>query len=311
MVHTSIETWARLAFAGVVLLIGASALAWYFLTAGRYATYQIRTHDVVSGLIKDAPVEFHGVEVGKVTEVELTDPHSVKILLSIRRDVPINEATVATITSRGLAARGFTGYVYVALENAGTGSGPLAASQGEAFPQIATTPSRSVNLDLAISEVDERVRVVTDLLQSVLDHKTIASLKESVDNLQQVTRMLASNNERLRAIIIDTQRASSELMPLLKSSNEAVSTLQMQTLPQTHQTLSDLGRLSDSLRGVAATSNDTIRALQTQLLPQAHKALTNLDDLSDSLNGAAQRISRDPSILIRGARRVPGPGETK
>ena len=94
----SIENRARLAFAGVVVLIAASAFAWYFLTAGRYATYQIRTHDIVSGLIKDAPVEFHGVEVGKVTEVELTDPQSVRILLTIRRDVAVSEATIATIT---------------------------------------------------------------------------------------------------------------------------------------------------------------------------------------------------------------------
>jgi phospholipid/cholesterol/gamma-HCH transport system substrate-binding protein len=310
-VQTSIENRARLAFAGVVLLLAASGSAWYFVTIGHYATYQIRTHDVVSGLVKDAPVEFHGVEVGKVTEVVLTDPQSVRILLRIRKDVPVNEATVATITSRGLAARGFTGYVYVALENSGMGSRPLAALAGNAFPAIQTAPSRSANLDLAISEVGERVRVVADLLQSVFDQNTIASLKESVDNLQQVTRMLASNNEKLRGIIVDTQRASSELAPLLVSSKEAVTTLQRQTLPQMHQTLSDLDRVSDSLRGVAATSNETIRALQTQVLPQAYKALTNLDDLSGSLNGAAERITRDPSLLIRGARRVPGPGEAR
>jgi len=175
----------------------------------------------------------------------------------------------------------------------------------------ALLPSSVCYLDLAISEVNERVRVVADLLQSVPDQKTIASLKESVDNLQQVTRTLASNNEKLRSIIVDTARASNELMPLLKSSDEAVKTLQMQTLPQTHQTLSDLDHLSDSLRGVAAISNDTIRALQTQLLPQAYRALADLDDLSNSLNGAAAQINRDPSILIRGARRVPGPGETR
>jgi len=165
----------------------------------------------------------------------------------------------------------------------------------------ALLPSSVCYLDLAISEVNERVRVVADLLQSVPDQKTIASLKESVDNLQQVTRTLASNNEKLRSIIVDTARASNELMPLLKSSNEAVKTLQMQTLPQTHQTLSELGHLSDSLRGVAASSNDTIRALQTQLLPQAYRALADLDDLSNSFNGAAVQINRDPSILIRGA----------
>lgn len=307
----SIENRARLAFAAVMLLVAAAGLAWYFLTSGQYATYQIRTQDAVSGLIKDAPVEFHGVEVGKVEQVDLIDPRSVSILLSIRKDAPVTAATVATITGRGLATRGFTGYVYVDLEDVGTDFRPLTAAPGNPFPEIRTAKARSLNLDVAINEVNERVQVVTDLLQSVLDQKTVASLKESVDNLQQVTRTLAANNQRLGAILVNAERASNQLQPLLASSSDTVKTLQTQTLPQAQQTLVNLDNLAGSLRGMAANGNDAVMALQTQILPQAYKTLTNLDNLSSSLNGMATRINRDPSILIRGARLPPGPGETE
>src|SRR5258706_5844025 len=120
-----IENKARLAFV-VLLLAGAAAgLAWYLAETSRYVTYEVRTRDAVSGLIAGAPVEFHGVEVGRVERVQLIDPHRVGIVLSLERPAPVTMATVATITARGLASRRFTGYVYVSLEDDGGDFRPI------------------------------------------------------------------------------------------------------------------------------------------------------------------------------------------
>jgi len=121
---------ARIAFALVLLLGTAAGAAWYLFSSIRYTTYQIQTHDPVSGLIVDAPIEYHGVDVGKVKSVELIDSRSIRVLLSIKNGAPVTAATVATITSRGLATRGFTGYVYVSLEDAGTAFRSLVARPG-------------------------------------------------------------------------------------------------------------------------------------------------------------------------------------
>jgi phospholipid/cholesterol/gamma-HCH transport system substrate-binding protein len=272
----STESKARLLFTAVVLAGAAAALAWYFVAAGRDVIYEVRTEDSVSGLIADAPVEFHGVEVGRVKRVELTTPHSVSIVLSVRKEAPVTMATVATVTARGLATRGFTGYVYVSLEDSGSDFRPIATLAAERYPLVRSAPSRSVSLDTAISQVNENVQVMTDLLQTLLDEKTIASLKQSADSLQQVTRTLAENNQRLARIVANTDQASQQFKPLLKSSN------------------------------------DTVRALQTQVLPETYKSLANLNRLSGSLNGAAAKINRDPSVLVRGAAAPPlGPGEAK
>lgn len=270
----SIENRTRLAFA-LVLLVGAIAgYAWYLRASSQYTTYQIVTHDSVSGLLVDAPVELHGVEVGKVQQVALTDPRSVSILLDINKEVPITTTTIATITSRGLATRGFTGYVYISLEDTGSNSPRLQAATRSLYPTIPTAPSRTLNLDNAVSRLDQNVQNLTDLLQSVLDKQTIASLKQSVDNLQKVTDTLAKNNKKLNAIIANTEKASSQFRPLLESSN------------------------------------DTVRALQFQILPESYRTLDKLNRLSDTLNGFATRIERDPSIVLRGsAPPTPGPGE--
>jgi phospholipid/cholesterol/gamma-HCH transport system substrate-binding protein len=283
----SIENKARLAFIALALLGTVAALGWYFVAAGRFVTYQLSTQDSVSGLIVDAPVEFHGVEVGRVKRVELTASHSVSILLDIKRQAPVTSATVATITSRGLAARGFMGYVYVALEDADSHADPLLVAAGEPYPKLRCAPSSSVNLDTMISRVNANVQVVTALLQTVLDEKTVTSLKRSVGNLQQVTQTLAANDKRLATIVANTEQASRRFGPLLNSSSDTFKALQTQVIPEAYNALTNLARLENS-------SSDTVRALQTQVMPEAYNTLANLNRLSTSMSGAAAKINATP-----------------
>jgi phospholipid/cholesterol/gamma-HCH transport system substrate-binding protein len=180
---------ARLTFVAFLLILIIAGAIWHVFSENHYATYQVYTEDSVSGLIADAPIEFHGVDVGKVKSINLINPHSVRILLSIDKAAPITSASVATITSRGLATRGFTGYVFISLEDVGNDSRPLATQPGATYPIIPTGPSKVMTLDSTITQVNENVQVVTELLQSILDTKTIASLKQSADNLQQVTKV--------------------------------------------------------------------------------------------------------------------------
>ncbi|SRR6266567_276716 len=274
--RNDINMKARFAFVAFLLIMIAAGTIWYFVSASQYTTYQIYTQEPVSGLIADAPIEFHGVDVGKVKSIRLVNSRSVNIVLSIERTAPVTSASAATITSRGLATRGFTGYVYISLEDVGTDFRELATLPGERYPIIPTTPSKFVTLDTTLNQVNENVQVVTELLQTILDKKTIVSLKQSADSLQQVTKVLAENSKKLNSIVANTERASTRFEPLLESSH------------------------------------DTVRALQTQVLPEAHKTLSDLDNLSTSLTGVATKINRDPSIIIRGAAPPPpGPGEGK
>ncbi|WP_323844128.1 MlaD family protein [Microbulbifer magnicolonia] len=309
---------ARLAFALAVLLVLVAGAIWYYRTSGRFATYQILTEDSVSGLIAGAPVEFHGVDVGRVTEVELVGPRSVRILLDVEKDAPVTRATVATITARGLATRGFTGYVYILLENTGTEEGPLTAAPGARYPQIPSTPSRSVNLDTAISQVNQNVQLLTELLRTLLDDETITSFKYTVENLQQVSRMLAENQEKLGSIIANTEQASGRLGPLLDSSHDTVKALQQVShmLAGNQRRLSAIIANTEQASGRFAplldSSSQTINALQLQVLPEAYRTMATLNQLTNSMSRLTDKINRDPSILVRGSAPPPlGPGETE
>ena len=279
----SAETRARIAF-GVLVVAGAAAgLIWYLVAYSRYTTFEVRTRDPVSGLMADAPVEFHGVPVGTVKHVELVDPYTVELLLSVRRDAPITRATIATVTTRGLAARGFMGYAYVALEDVGTDTRPPISPPGGQFPMIPAAPSRSLTMDAAVDVATQDVQQLTDLLHSVLDQKTVASLKESLNELQTITQALTEHSKELDAIIQHAQAAttnaaaaSRRISPLLESSQQAV------------------------------------EAMQTEVLPEADQTLVKLHELSNSLEEITAEIQRDPAVLVRGRKPPPpGPGEQK
>lgn len=325
---TSAEAKARWWFAATVLAAAAIGLAWMAFAMTRYTTYELRTREPVSGLIPGSPVEFHGVEVGKVRSVELLQPRLVRVLLDVRREVPVSSATVATITGRGLATRGFTGYVYVSLEDNDTSGRPLAAGPEGRHPLLATLPSQMVSLDTSISQLSENVKTMRDLLHSVLDPQSVASLKQSLASLEQVTKTLSSHNDRLGSILANAERASVQVQPLLQSSSAAVRTLQTEVLPQAQSAMVQLESLSTSSQqrlGVILqnteqasarfapllqSSNDAVRSLQTQILPEAHRTLTHLDQLSTSMGDTAGRIRRNPSLLLRGAGPANlGPGE--
>jgi phospholipid/cholesterol/gamma-HCH transport system substrate-binding protein len=107
--------------------------------------------------------------------------------------------------------------------------------------------------------------------------------------------------------------SNNQLKPLLESGNDTLRVLQTQILPEAHEVLTNFDNLSNNqLRPLLESSNDTVRTLQTQTLPEVHKALTSVDNLSKTLTGVANKVNRDPSILIRGTTPpTSGPGEAK
>jgi phospholipid/cholesterol/gamma-HCH transport system substrate-binding protein len=312
MVATA-ESKARWLFGAFLLALAAGAALWWAVSEARWKTYELRTADAVSGLIRGSPVEFHGVEVGKVRAVELLGPRRVRVLLDVQRDAPVTTATTATITGRGMASRGFTGYVYVSLEDTAATGSALAPAAGSPYPVIASAPAQIVSLDTSISELNENVKSATALLQSALDPQTLASLKQSALALEQFTRTLPATSERLVRTMASAERAGAQVDGLARTVNQRL----VPVLQNTEQATAQLAPLLQDARQVTAqfvpvlqASGDTLRALNTQLLPEAYRTLANMEQLTGTMQDGADRLRRNPALMLRGVRAPLGPGET-
>src|SRR5699024_10363126 len=66
--------------------------------------YRVVTNESVSGLSVNSPIDYRGVDVGKVASMELNhdDPRYVTIYLNIDVGTPIKNDTEAVLISRGI-----------------------------------------------------------------------------------------------------------------------------------------------------------------------------------------------------------------
>lgn len=259
----------------VILLISAIVLSVIWLSSGlsfeKYDTYVVYMEESVSGLTADSPVEFNGVQVGKVKSIELApnNPRLVKVLLSIKHTTPISKGTIAMLTTRGI-----TGFVLFTLIDTGTTKEPLVIQPGEQYPNIPTQPSIFVRLDKALTDISNSFSRLSDTFKQLFNKENIENFKETLASLRQVTQTLSANSKNIENIVRNTEQASKGFAPMLNSGRSAFRSLEMQTLPA------------------------------------ANDALINMDEVAKTLGEVSRELKENPSMLIRGrAQGTPGPGE--
>ena len=116
---------------GLCVVISMALLIFALLFWGvlRYAgdtnTYVTYFNQDVSGLNKDTPVKYRGVNVGRITDVELApDGELIEVVMALRADFKVTTQQIARIESAGI-----TGLKYLGIG-------------------IATTPTNNITFDL-------------------------------------------------------------------------------------------------------------------------------------------------------------------
>lgn len=227
----------------------------------------------VAGLNVESPVEYNGVGVGSVKKIELNhkNPQLVEILLNIKSSTPITRGTVATVNTRGL-----TGMVYVALKDESSDLRKLKILPGQKYPVIKTAPSIFVRLDSALAQITKSFKQIADTFQTLLDQENLDSFKKILNNIRDVTNVIAANNKQINDILLHTSDASRRISPLIQSSANLV------------------------------------KVLETQTIPSTYELILNMNHITRNLNELSKELKQNPSILIRGVdRQSLGPGETK
>lgn len=226
------ETNVRYTIVGafVIILFSFITIGVIWLSAGfsveTYETYKVYMKESVSGLTMDAAVEFNGVNVGTVKNIQISkkDPELVELLLRIRSSTPVSEGTAATMNMRGL-----TGVTFIALRDTGNYKVPLKLKPGEDYLVIKTSPSLLMRFDQALTELNESIHGVSISIQKLLNNENLRSIKDILANLKTVTE---------------------ELSPLLRRGFETMEIVNQQTLPTANQTISNLSGIINNMTGI-------------------------------------------------------------
>ena len=182
----------------VVSLLTAIVFATIWLSSGlsfiQYTTYAVYMKESVSGLNIDSPVEFNGVDVGTVSNIQLDprNPKRVTVLLRIKHSAPVTRGTVATLNTRGI-----TGITFLALKDRNADLRPIPILKGELYPIIKAGPSLFLRIDLALQQLTSDLHGVTQSIQSVLDKENQLAIKKTLLNLQQISSSLANSDDQV------------------------------------------------------------------------------------------------------------------
>lgn len=275
-----------------VLILGSALLALVVWLGGydrQFEVYNVTTRSAVSGLKPASIVYYRGIEVGKVTTIDLdpADAATIRVRIELTPGLPITTRTRARLRLQPL-----TGLAQIELD--GDGSGEPLRNQAE---QPATIPMQPSLLDhLALSGQD-----------------LLGQTGELINNLNAVLN--ADNRAHLEHILAQLDSASAQLIPLTQRLDRA-----LQNLPalenDAQQALQHWSAVSNDARAALLTLN-ALSGETRQLAGDGRALLPTLNRTLETLQAGAlhvQQLSRalaqDPPAVWRGAApTAPGPGE--
>jgi paraquat-inducible protein B len=255
----------------------------------------------VAGLRVGAPVTFRGVPVGEVNSLGVRlDPRTGRSIIQVNMELvpqtltvygtpmPIDEALVPSLVREGLTAQ-------LVMQSYVTGllSVELAFRPGEqvsrfgdaTLPEVPSVPGHFEAVAKQLEAVD--IAAVLDSLQ-----RTLAAAQPA---LHQLPHVLTSFERTLSTIEREVGASSASLQQTLAAASTLTTTLDQEgasALVALRQTLGKADATLDSARALIDPRGHT--AMQVQ------RAVDDLAATSARLRTLAERVDRDPSVLVRG-----------
>ncbi len=310
----------------VLLLSAILIVAVLWLASGgslhkKVDLYVAMIEESVAGLNINAPVKYHGVDVGKVQNIRLdpANPERVQILLALKRGTPIKVDTVAVLKTQGL-----TGIAYVELDGGTKNSAPLVATGQNKYPIIQTKPSLSTRLENVLTSVLAKLDNTSSQIDSLLSEENQQAFKSALADIALVSKTIATRKTEIDAGIVNaaraadnTARATQKLNPIIDKIEPLVDELN-NTIAQINRSATAIENAGNAAAIASTSAGKTVESVGTNIenytaetLPDVQRLLGELNALSISLKRLVEQTERDPASLLRGRSSVPdGPGES-
>lgn len=309
------ENRAHAIVVGIVTLILIALLAftfwWMSGTRQALTEYKIISKQPVTGLSQEASVKFRGVNVGKVSNIELDPSSQSSIEITVRVDEKLHLTKDAYAELR---TQGVTGLAYIDLNDPN--------DDGDQLPPGSLITMRPSLID----RISERVPRLVDKVESFINHGAatiehantvmqsidVQSLNQTLSNLKEASSKLGSTlstaNEAFgkasKFMSEQNQQQLTQTLNNLQEATEAATPL----LNELTATVKDVRDMTGNVRNSAGLIGDTLN----------NETLPRLNELTANANNDARRISRlldmleeNPQSLIFGKPEIrPGPGES-
>jgi len=301
--------------------VGAFVLAMVFLAfvavlwlAGSQFTSSFEHYDIyfegpVTGLSNGARVEYNGIPVGTVSDIEIvSDPEilaangrkQIRVTAELKSNVEIKKDDAATIQTNILS-----GVSYVLIEP-GKSTDLLQAHSGERYPVIRSRRSTLSSLTARGPQLLDKLDVILDRVEDVLNDQNRQTFTAMLDNLQKISSNLAQHSDEIASNAGQALKAASTLFTNLDNSYSSQGGLK----DELSLALGDFDKLtkglSDSNRELGGTLQDLrpgIRNFSQHTLGDVDSLIAETRQFVSGLSRLSNQLEHDPSRLLFGDRR--------
>ncbi len=305
----------------IALLMTLAAAVWW-LGSARHAdttTYLIYATDNVTGLSQASEVQYRGVNVGRVTSIEIDpdNPALIRIAVALKDGVPVRTDTVAQLSPRGV-----TGLSVINLSG-GHSTKPLLPAPGHRHAVIRYEPSVFSRLEGGLNVAAVTLSRIASRLDELLSPANLKALTQTLRNVERTSATLAEHRDDIGVTLAELRRSSAELASMGEQGHrlgEQTGALlqQLQRTAQAAQvTLGQLDRTAQDWQVAAShavslgdAGTQAARQLQRSTLPGFDRLGGQLQRLSAQLTELTRSLQHNPNQLLFGAPLPPpGPGE--
>ena len=277
------ERNANYTLVGFVSLLTMIGLVIFVVWLGRmqfnrdFDVYDVLFVGPVRGLTEGAEVQFNGIKVGEVTDVNLdrSNPNRVIARARVGSDVPIRVDSYATLEPQGIT---FVSYIQI---TAGSQQMPLLKDrtpEGQ-VPVLRSQSSALSDLLAGGGNLLAKAVEALDRVNQVLSDRNISNFSATMEDINIVSAAARDHAQ----MFADAQAALQSIDIAAKNIAELSESSQSLVEGDGKRALAEIGDTATELKAAAADARATISALRgpttdfaTNTLPQVQGAIISL-----------------------------------
>jgi phospholipid/cholesterol/gamma-HCH transport system substrate-binding protein len=308
------ETRSNHVLVGVFVLFFMAAIAAFVIwmansSGGEKREYDIFFKQSVDGLNKGASVQFSGVPVGQVREIELwpDDPQFVRVRIDVDESVPVLQGTTAAMEGVG-----FTGVSQVSLAGAVKGAPPISDLGPAGRPVIPTRIGGLGELLNTAPQLLQRLSTLTERLAELADDKNQQSIAGILQNVERSTAILARNGPAIEQALADTRLAiqqtgiaAEQIGNLAASTQGTIDRNVDPAMAHLRDTLKAANTSMVTLEGAIADARPGLKTFSETTIPEANALIRDLRRTSSSLSSLTDKLDQQGAGAVINGSRLP------
>jgi phospholipid/cholesterol/gamma-HCH transport system substrate-binding protein len=291
-----------LAFVAVLWLAGTQFTS-------SFAHYDIYFEGPVTGLSQGGRVEYNGIPVGTVSDIEIiTDPEilaangrkPIRVTIEIKSNTPVKKDDAATIQTNILS-----GVSYILIEPGKT-EPLLQAQRNERYPVIRSKRATLASLAARGPQLLDKLDVIFDHIEDVLNDQNRTAFSATLGNLQKISSDVAQHSDEIATNAGAALKAATSLFTNLDNGFSQQGGLK-------DEALASLGDFDRLVKGLSDTNHDlqmTLRDAQPGVKRFSQQTLDDVGALVGEtrqfiagLSRLVAQVEHDPTRLLFGDRR--------